>query len=159
MRNRYVKPLVGVELGVFHAENALDMLRYLPMKKLFLVDPYLPYVDGDGAVWNNSDTDFQIAQKNLEGYSQCEFIRKSSVDAADELPDDLDFVYIDANHNYEPALADMATYYPKVRVGGVLGGHDFYSDYQGVIFAAVDFSRRVGAKLFVESPDWWIVKG
>jgi hypothetical protein len=150
--------LVGAEVGVYRGTNAYHMLTVLSIKELFLVDPYLPYVDGDGAAWETSENDFLLAKKGLARFNQCQFIRKLSTDAVNDLPDNLDFVYIDANHSYESVKADVESYYLKVRVGGVIGGHDFYFDYQGVIFAVVDFARSVGAKLHVESPDWWIVK-
>jgi hypothetical protein len=37
----------------------------------------------------------------------------------------LDFVYVDANHSYGAVLADLEYWYPKVRNGGMVAGHDF----------------------------------
>jgi Methyltransferase domain len=38
----------------------------------------------------------------------------------------VDFVYIDAGaHTYEECLRDITEWWPKVRSGGFLGGHDF----------------------------------
>jgi hypothetical protein len=151
-------PLTGVELGVHTGTHAYLMLSVLSIKKLFLVDPYLPYVDGNGTAWDTSDKDYATAQRDLSKFKQCKFIKKASLEAASDIPDDLDFVYIDANHNYEYVKADVETYYPKVRMGGVIGGHDFTVDFQSVIYAVVDFARQIGAKLYVEYPDWWVVK-
>jgi hypothetical protein len=41
----------------------------------------------------------------------------------------LDFVYIDANHTYEAVKEDLKCWYDKVRVGGVVMGHDYLPDY------------------------------
>jgi hypothetical protein len=150
--------LTGVELGVHTGTHAYLMLSVLSIKKLFLVDPYLSYIDGNGKAWDTSNKNYVIAQRDLSKFKQCEFIKKTSTDAAPDILDDLDFVYIDANHNYEYVKADVETYYPKIRMGGVIGGHDFTVDFQGVIHAVVDFARQIGAKLHVEYPDWWIAK-
>lgn len=37
----------------------------------------------------------------------------------------LDFVFIDADHSYEGALADILDWTPKVRPGGMVSGHDY----------------------------------
>lgn len=52
-------------------------------------------------------------------------IRCDSAKAADFYADEsLDFVYIDADHNYEPFKKDLEVWYPKVKKGGVFAGHD-----------------------------------
>ncbi len=42
----------------------------------------------------------------------------------------LDWVYIDADHHYEPVCRDIDAWLPKVKPGGVIAGHD-YSGYPG----------------------------
>jgi hypothetical protein len=37
----------------------------------------------------------------------------------------LDFVYIDALHDYHSVLQDIGGWWPKVKVGGWIGGHDY----------------------------------
>jgi hypothetical protein len=37
----------------------------------------------------------------------------------------LDFVYLDADHCFESVWQDLSVWYPKVRIGGILAGHDF----------------------------------
>ena len=55
--------------------------------------------------------------------------RKYSVSAAREFADNtLDFVYVDARHEYEGCLEDLKAWYPKLRKGGLVSGHDFVPD-------------------------------
>ena len=37
----------------------------------------------------------------------------------------LDFVWLDAGHDYEDIKKDIAAWYPKVKIGGTIAGHDF----------------------------------
>lgn len=39
----------------------------------------------------------------------------------------LDFVFIDAGHEYENIYADIVAWKPKMKKGGFMGGHDFFS--------------------------------
>lgn len=50
-----------------------------------------------------------------------------SVEMADRIPSDkkLDWVYIDAGHTKEEVKADFEAWYPKVRSGGIVSGHDY----------------------------------
>ena len=54
-------------------------------------------------------------------------IRKSSIEASDQFEDDsLDFVFIDASHEYEDVKKDIQTWLSKIKKGGILAGHDYY---------------------------------
>ena len=53
-------------------------------------------------------------------------IRAESVKAAADFEDcSLDIVYIDASHNYEDVKKDIEAWLPKVKLGGILAGHDY----------------------------------
>lgn len=82
-------------------------------------------------------------------------IKKLSQDAHLMIEDgSLDFVYIDADHTYEAVFSDLENYYPKLRKGGILSGHDFMEySFRGVKFgvveAVVDFTNKYGLALHV----------
>jgi hypothetical protein len=62
--------------------------------------------------------------KPVEGYYQA--IRMPSVEAAKLYEDNsLDFVFIDGAHDYDNVTADIAAWLPKVKEGGIIGGHDW----------------------------------
>ena len=50
-----------------------------------------------------------------------------------------DFVYIDADHTYEGVRDDLEAWWPKVKPGGVLGGHDYIlrRNPHGLVFGVV----------------------
>jgi predicted O-methyltransferase YrrM len=67
-------------------------------------------------------------------------MRMSSLEASKLFDDDsLDFVFIDAAHDYDNVVADLKAWYPKIKKGGVLAGHDFYPDQPtwGDVYKAV----------------------
>jgi len=154
------KSLIGAEIGVWAGDNALSILEQLNIKKLFLIDPYIPYVNSIGEVSNPSRALSICKDKMVKFNDKVKFIIKKSSEAVNDVPDNLDFVYIDGNHDYEFVKRDIEFYYPKVRSGGVLGGHDFLvtDNFKGVVNAVIEFVVEERLKLFAEKNDWWVVK-
>jgi hypothetical protein len=51
-----------------------------------------------------------------------------SISASQTYPDNsLDFVYLDASHDYESVSLDIKKWYPKIKIGGIMGGDDYNS--------------------------------
>jgi hypothetical protein len=71
---------------------------------------------------------FILNMKPLEKYYKS--IRSRSLKAAEQFENEsLDFVFIDASHEYEDVKKDIQTWLPKIKKGGVLAGHDYYLGY------------------------------
>lgn len=69
--------------------------------------------------------ELESAKKMLAG-KPVEFLKSDTVEAASLIDDlSLDGVYIDADHSYEGLKADFYAWYGKVRVGGIIAGHDY----------------------------------
>lgn len=158
-------PLIGVEIGVERGLNALNMLKTLNVKKLYLIDPYLEHVQGDLDYTHKlipqykNDVYYQCAVDILSGYKDnIEWIHKNSDKAVSDIPNDLDFVYIDGNHAYEVVKNDIRLYYPKLKKGGIIGGDDFWANYPGVARAVFEFIDENDLKFNGDGREWWIVK-
>ena len=66
-------------------------------------------------------------------------IRAKSVEAAQTFEDkSLDFIFIDASHEYEDVRDDIIAWLPKLKDGGIIAGHDYTrSDYSKGVQKAV----------------------
>jgi len=110
---------VGVEVGVFDGKYGVTLCK--AGLKMYGVDPYVHYDEykvGD-------ENHYEEAVKNLKGYDY-KIIKKFSMDALDDFEDgSLDFVYIDANHTLPYITEDIFGWAHKVRVGGIISGHDY----------------------------------
>lgn len=63
-------------------------------------------------------------------------IQSASLDAVRRYEDgSLDFVFLDASHEYKDIKADILAWRPKVKPGGFIGGHDYQGLFPGVIRA------------------------
>ncbi len=126
---------VGAEIGVRSGGYSKILCENIPGLKVFCVDPYLPY-RGRRPSQEKMDTIFNQAQKQLAGYDVT-FIRKTSLQATKDIPDgSLDFVYIDGLHEWDPVACDIIFWTPKIRIGGIVAGHDYVESYAcGVVNA------------------------
>ncbi len=136
----------GAEIGVWIGDHAQEILTALNVDKLFLIDPYIAYEDFTGLETYSQerlDTAKKIAHKRIKGYW---------VDRTD-LPEGLDFIYIDGNHSYKSVMADIELALQKVE-HGIIGGHDYSSEYPDVIKAV---KRKFGNEFQFVGNDWWAV--
>lgn len=151
--------LIGAEIGVDQGRHVYNILKNLSIKKLYLIDPY-EYPSG------HDDDHFRkegFERRNdalylLRNYRNVEWVKRSSNNAVDYVPSDLDFVYIDGDHRYDAVHDDCENWYPKVRIGGIMGGHDYISSRPEVKQAVLDFCRTYKLKLETKPNDWWIIK-
>jgi hypothetical protein len=150
--------LVGVEIGTKFGDNALSILKMLPMKRLYLVDPYYTSYKEDGKIVDIPQDAFNIAKGKICKFPQAKFIIKTSDEACKVIHEKLDFVYIDGNHTYEYVKRDITNYYPLIKLGGLIGGHDYTKGFNGVIKASNEFAKENNLELNTIYPDWWIFK-
>jgi len=115
---------VGAEIGVAQGWHAQILCRENPEIKLYAVDIWSRY-PGYGEYTDRITKYYQEAEKRLAPYN-CVLVKKFSQDAARDFADgSLDFVYIDGAHDFKNVAIDLCEWTKKVRVGGVVYGHDY----------------------------------
>jgi hypothetical protein len=85
----------------------------------------------------NEDNDL-IYNQFVENISRVDYPynihRMTSLEAADLFENNsLDFVYFDTNHSFSYLTQELKKWYPKLKAGGILAGHD----YNGPVMSAV----------------------
>lgn len=131
----------GVEVGVQAGVFSRIILRAWPQGLLLGVDPYREfpksiYDEGPGGASLDQaghDRMCLCMLKAMKSFGPARFqlIREASPDVTRQLTGPFDFVYLDGNHAYEHVRAELQAWWPLVKEGGILGGHD-YCDRFGV---------------------------
>ena len=148
-----------IEIGAYKGRSACYMaerIREMGLDVSFdIVDTFQGDVHiGVSDLWSHFSENLTRA-----GLLSCITVhRSSSVDAAKEFADDsADFIFIDATHTHDAVSQDIAAWWPKVRAGGLLAGHD-YPNFPGVNSAVNDFVARHGLRgAFRASRNSWMV--
>lgn len=122
----------GVEVGVKVGTFSDYLLAHWRGEKLISIDPWREagadeYLDKANVPQAQQERHFEETLARLARHGdRSEIRRTTSIEGAAELPDaSLDFVYIDARHDYESVKEDLETWFPKVRPGGIFAGHDY----------------------------------
>ena len=151
-------PIIGIEIGTAEALLTKGLLYYLPnLTMIYAIDPYLyePERGFEAAVNNQAwhDDRKQQAVVALEPYEgRYTHLCTYSDDAVSLTPTEVDFVWIDGDHRSEQITKDILNYYPKVKSGGIFGGHDWNHAIQHVKRELKE-TVMVGLDL-----TWWLVK-
>ena len=118
---------VFVEIGTYLGDFADFILENSNNSVLYCVDPYLSYNDYSDYINKVTGQELFIKTfntlRNKYG-DRVKFIRKFSKKAVDNIPNKIDFLYIDGNHSYKYVMEDLQLYYPKVKSGGYIVGDD-----------------------------------
>lgn len=117
---------VGVEIGVECGIYSETLCKANPNIDLYSVDAWTAYKGyRDHVSQDKLDGFLEITKKRLAPY-RATVIKGFSMDVVKQFKDEsLDFVYIDGNHEYRATVDDIAEWQKKVRVGGIVSGHDY----------------------------------
>lgn len=151
---------LGAEVGVRHGFFSEHLLKLNPELTLYLVDPYLPYLDLEYQFTQEEQDEIkERAKERLAPFGdRAVWMYLSSKAAAEACPDHmLDFVFIDAEHSYGSAREDLHAWYTKVKLGGLICGHDF--GMEGVQKAVKEFAGHLAKDIFHVSgtADTWYI--
>lgn len=133
MRKLFGSKNVCAEVGVANGDYSFYWLKHADVYEVFfLVDTWKKELwFRTGETDDGMDRKYILIQSKALTISRGKAVvlRAHSVNAAREMPDgSFTFVYVDASHDYKSVKADLEAWYPKVRPGGILAGHDIHME-------------------------------
>lgn len=134
---------VGIEVGVQKGKFSKVILENSNLY-LYLLDAWRYFESGYIGVENVESkkhiSRMSITVETLLPYEgRFTLIRDTSENGSKLFQNEFfDFVYVDANHSYEECLKDLEIWYPKLKRGGILAGHDYTT-----ILPSIDVKRAV----------------
>ena len=144
--------LRGVELGLYQANSFCTMLQVCTnVDELIGVDKWEPYVDnvGSGAmVRDQKQIEFiRNTAVNFIMWSGCAdratILEMDTVEASAKYEDEsMDFVFFDAHLSQQQLVDEMNAWYPKIKQGGLVMGHDYHT--RETRHAVLDFRSQNG---------------
>lgn len=148
-----------VEVGSWQGKSAsfmaVEILNQNKTIKLHCVDTWEGSIEHKDEEIIQSKSLYSTFLSNIEPVKDVITpVRLASRDAARTYKDNsIDFVFIDAAHDYESVREDIYSWYPKVKPGGVIAGHD--KTWPGVVKAVNEFISMTGVTLHIMDSDVW----
>lgn len=165
----YSQPKVGVEIGVHKGDLSWRLLASNRNLFLHLVDPWEECTGGsykttvdhiNQLTQEQQDAVMDVAMNSVSLFKgQFKVHRMTSEEAAEDFEDgSIDFVFIDGDHSYEGCANDIRLWYPKLKEGGLLSGHDYREGRNyGVMQAVNEFVQSTGKPLRLGANYTWFV--
>jgi hypothetical protein len=126
----------GAEIGVRQGGNLTSLNANSLFRSGFLIGvdcwkefPENPEFNDENYSQEILDHMYFTCLNKFRNDHHIKIIRSLSKEASIMLSDDiLDFIYIDAAHDYESMCDDLNYWWPKLKSGGILSGHDYFPD-------------------------------
>lgn len=136
--------LTFLEIGVYQGNNIIPLSKKYPLINFIGVDAWSSlafenYYKGEVmSLLNQKEMDFiyESVLYSSININNLKYIRGFSHDVSQKFEDEsLDMIFIDAAHDYTSVKRDLLAWYPKLKVGGILSGHDYSLKFFGVVEA------------------------
>jgi predicted O-methyltransferase YrrM len=129
------------EIGCKEGRTTGFLLANLPHLRIIAVDPWKNIENGAESYsewdWKKIERDFwhHVGEHKW----RCKMLPMTSAEAIRQVDDgSLDLVFIDAAHDHANVVKDIRAWWPKVKEGGMVCGHDFQHTFPGVHRAVAD---------------------
>jgi hypothetical protein len=166
---------VGAEIGVFRGRFSEVLLTKLTPRRAYFVDPWRRlgerFMAPDQYRWmtcnNTLPTEVALEEAMLRAalYPATEsiFIEDYFPGCANEIPEPLDWIYIDSSHKYDATLAELKQAAAMLAPGGVLFGDDWHPNpavpYYAVVRVVNDFVKNSDFEFVAAGPGFqWCIR-
>lgn len=152
-----------VEVGCKSGITTGFILKNVPDSTVIAIDPWMAQDATHDPTketykeWDFSKIESQFWDNVGDNKDRCTMLRMTSEAAADQTDWNNDLVFIDALHDYEHVKQDIELWWPLVRSGGILAGHDFNHKWPGVERAVAEAFNLMQVGVGPDSV-WFVVK-
>lgn len=153
-------PKIFYEIGSWKGRSTCCMAQLIQKNnidaKLYAVDTFA----GSGESIHNLEisrlsnqnlTLFDVFKQNINECGVCDVVTpivSTGCDAAKNVEDStLDFIYLDAAHDYESVKKDIETWLPKMKEGSIISGDDYAICWPGVIQSVNEIFSEMGKEV------------
>lgn len=134
MVNKFPSNSKFVEIGCWKGKSsaymAVEIINSCKKIEFICVDTWEGSIEHKNGNYPELKNLYEIFKENMKPLENFYInMRMTSMEAVKLFEDNsLDFVFIDASHEYEDVKNDIISWLPKVKKGGVLSGHDYWED-------------------------------
>lgn len=163
-----------VEVGCKAGQTVGHVLRECPQLRAIAIDPWIQQEPSDDVTretyedWNFEKIEAEFWKNVGDSRERCEQLRQTSRDSAIQWTARAhvmhtqpvkyaEVIFIDAIHDYDSVKQDIAMWWPLVREGGYLCGHDYQHKFPGVMRAVAEHFNLMDVCLGPDSM-WWVQK-
>lgn len=167
-----IDAMTYVEVGAKEGRTVGHVLRECPQVRAIAIDPWIQQEPSDDVTretygdWNFEKIQAEFWKNVGEHRDRCQMERLTGDAVCRNLATlkhlrksrhEFDVVFIDALHDYESVNQDISLWWPLVRDGGYLAGHDYQHRFPGVMRAVAEHFNLMDVCLGPDSM-WWVQK-
>ncbi|HEX3431050.1 MAG TPA: class I SAM-dependent methyltransferase [Rhizomicrobium sp.] len=169
--NRLPRAAVCAEIGVWKGDFSNELLLSTAPNRLHLIDPWrfrpeLPKRWYGGRLAKSQvdmDGIYMSVVGRFKNIPEVVIHRMASADAARLFDDEFfDWVYVDGDHSRSAVMADLRTWWPKIKFGGQLVGDDYRwkdeNGFRSVQHAVVEFVQGMKTEVELVGGTQFIIK-
>ena len=134
---------IFVEVGTWKGRSAIYMAEKIKGSQKNIKFYTIDIFEYEGEYENfktDSDSFYEEVLQNIEPVKEfINVLKGCSLDVCNQFEDEsIDFLFLDGDHSYEGVKNELELWFPKVKIGGIISGHD-YSQPCGVKQAVNEF--------------------
>lgn len=144
-----------LEIGGGFGGSMLTMFFAKEGNRLITIDPFEPYTEirvrgGKVRKGVTEGDKYKFKSLMMRYHVPVELIELDATTAASKIEDNsCDLIFIDGNHSYQYVVDDLRNYWPKLKLGGELIGHDYNMKFPDLIKAVDEFEKEMGLEIRV----------
>lgn len=146
-----------IEIGSHMGESTMLFASSNIFNKIYTIDPHdgvEEFNERENITWGEVINEYEL---NTRYFDNIELISDYSYNVVDRFDDNsIDFIYIDGRHDYESVKRDLKLYLPKLKVNGIVGGHDYSEKQWPDVYKAVNEVMGEPDNVFIDTS--WISK-